>query len=110
MAWGCPDASWLSPNSMGASSGGGTRTHNLTVNSRSLCRLSYPGLWSIQLPDYRVSGAGHQRRQLYDKRPHAAFSLGMTAEPEDVVRSLRSFALVTHMLAVAPDGKPAGNE
>ena len=25
------------------SSGGGTRTHNLSVNSRSLCRLSYPG-------------------------------------------------------------------
>ena len=25
-------------------SGGGTRTHNLAVNSRSLCQLSYPGL------------------------------------------------------------------
>ncbi len=24
-------------------SGGETRTHNLTVNSRLLCRLSYPG-------------------------------------------------------------------
>src|ERR1700730_5076759 len=40
------DESWLVPHSMGASSGGGTRTHNLTVNSRSLCRLSYPGLWA----------------------------------------------------------------
>jgi hypothetical protein len=25
------------------SSGGGTRTHNITVNSRALCQLSYPG-------------------------------------------------------------------
>jgi hypothetical protein len=28
------------------SSGGGTRTHNLTVNSRSLCLLSYPGVFN----------------------------------------------------------------
>ncbi len=27
-------------------SGGGTRTHNLSINSRELCRLSYPGLVS----------------------------------------------------------------
>jgi hypothetical protein len=32
-------------------SGGGTRTHNLTVNSRSLCRLSYPGLCNWATPE-----------------------------------------------------------
>ena len=29
------------------SSGGGTRTHNLRINSPPLCRLSYPGRWSV---------------------------------------------------------------
>ena len=28
-------------------SGGGTRTHNLRINSPPLCRLSYPGRWSV---------------------------------------------------------------
>jgi hypothetical protein len=28
------------------SSGGGTRTHNNSVNSRALCLLSYPGMAS----------------------------------------------------------------
>ena len=29
------------------SSGGGTRTHNTSVNSRVLCQLSYPGIWCL---------------------------------------------------------------
>ena len=44
------------------SSGGGTRTHNLRINSPPLCQLSYPGVSGGSLPtgpDWtRLTGCG----------------------------------------------------
>jgi hypothetical protein len=53
------------------SSGGGTRTHNLDVNSVALCQLSYPGS-HIGLP--RKLSAEHLRRNCR----HAILDLGVT--------------------------------
>ena len=41
----------------GVSSGGGTRTHNPSVNSRMLCRLSYPGMEDHDSTSRREHGA-----------------------------------------------------
>src|SRR5215208_5853234 len=46
------------PREASGSSGGGTRTHNPSVNSRMLCRLSYPG----------SGGASPRRRSIVGAR------------------------------------------
>ena len=48
------------------SSGGGTRTHNPSVNSRMLCRLSYPRRCRMRvvLPAHSSSEAAIERRRL----------------------------------------------
>src|SRR5947209_12126100 len=52
------------PTGVLRSSGGGTRTHNLTVNSRSLCRLSYPGPWCVEMRRASLQGRVRQTRTL----------------------------------------------
>src|SRR5579872_106899 len=64
------------------SSGGGTRTHNISVNSRTLCQLSYPGSGCI--------GAGLRRTAIFalgfpncsGKHPDTALDFGVAVSAQ----------------------------
>ena len=67
---------WREP-ALRFSSGGGTRTHNLDVNSVALCQLSYPGMGCCATPDVERSPLSTSAWQLEHNSTHLRASSRM---------------------------------